>query len=221
MTSLLDYIGEFIKAHNSYFDSFKVNGVQLPDGQVIEFTDGKEKQFIGISDNLGTSGYIRFDPQITYSSERRITSSASIGGFIKQCRLVAFSWKPEITSQQLMTKLVMDLKKIPFSTSRQKPIITIRRSNHNYLDVVKEELKRETVGGYGFTCISIDFELKYFEGECEMCDPFNPDDGYVLIVDQDGNVIARKSLGEIYEVISFSGIRDNGPPYTNSIIDNS
>lgn len=44
-----------------------------------------------------------------------------------------------------------------------------------------------------------------------ICEP-------VEILDQDDNVIAEIGHGGTYNVIVFSGIKDSGPPYTNSII---
>jgi len=41
----------------------------------------------------------------------------------------------------------------------------------------------------------------------------------VLIKDQDGNTIATKTSGQTYTVTVLSEIQDDGPPYTNSIID--
>lgn len=220
---ILDYIGDYIKAHNSYFRSFKVNGVQLPGGQVVEFTDGQEQRFIGVSDAFGTAGYIRCNNQINHSAnERRISSGPSeTGAFVKSCRLVAFCFDGSLTSETLMTKLTSDLKKVPFSTQKRRPQIIIKKSNHNYTDNVTEEHKKEAkeIGGFKHVCISIDFDLKYFSGECELCDPYNPDNNYVLIVTPNGTVIARKKPGETQVVLQFSGIVDNGPPYTNSIVD--
>lgn len=172
MVSILDYIGKTINNANPGFQSYRSNGIQLPDGTVIEFTDQKEKEFIGIGDNFGEAFYIRFDPQINFNtSERRITSSSSTISAVKQCRLVAYSWKPDTNSETLTHKLINDLKLIRFSqfSFTQRPVITIKRSNHNYLDNVKEEFKKapEEVGGFEFVCVSIDFDLKYFPSECE------------------------------------------------------
>jgi hypothetical protein len=212
-STLLDYIGEFIKNNNAFLDSFRVNGVQLPNGEVVEFTDGTEKRFIGISDNFGTAGYIRYNPQINYQQNSRRISSARSGAYIKNCRLVAFSWNPEIGSETLMGKMVNDLKSIPFTTAKRKPTVTIRRSNHNYIDIFTEESLKEMKdsGGSQFTCISIDFDLTYYEGECEICEPNDPDLKYVLIIDQDGNVIARKVPPQNYNVTVFDTINGGSP----------
>ena len=74
-SEVLDYIGEYIKDNNPYLNSFTVNGIQLPSGEVIKFTDNTEKSYIGVADNVGTHGYIRYNPQITHNqNERRLSS---------------------------------------------------------------------------------------------------------------------------------------------------
>lgn len=170
-SAILDNIGTYIKANNLYFNSFLVNGVQLPDGEVIQFTDGQEKKFIGISDSSATAGYIRYNPKISHQpNDRRISSGRSTNGFIKQCRLVAYSFNSSLTSENLMTKLITDLSRLVFTSLDRAPTITIKASNHNYTDVLQEEFKRD-VAGYTFVCISIDFDLKYWSTECEIsCD---------------------------------------------------
>jgi len=44
--------------------------------------------------------------------------------------------------------------------------------------------------------------------------------GDVEIYDQDENLIETVTAPGTYTVIVFSGIKDTGPPYTNSIVDN-
>ena len=41
----------------------------------------------------------------------------------------------------------------------------------------------------------------------------------VKILDQDDNVIATVTSGGTYHVLRFDGIKDSGPPYSNSIVD--
>lgn len=172
-SDILDRIGTYIKDNNTYFNSFTVNGTQLPDGRVIQFTDGKEKRFIGISDNFGTAGYIRSNPRITVpTSARRISSGVNHSGYLKQCRLVAYSWNDELTSEALMTKLVTDIRNINFTGNTRVPVITIKNTNHNYLDIIKDEFLKEPkeVGGFGFVCVAIDFDLQYWSEECSICE---------------------------------------------------
>lgn len=174
MISLLEYIGNTINERNPHFNKFDVNGVQLPTGEIIKFTDNKEKQFIGVSDNFGEAFYIRFTPQINFqTSERRIASTQTTLSAIKQCRLIAYSWKSDTNSETLMTKILTDLKGISFINyvSTQQPQIIIKRSNHNYIENITEEFKKEAKdsGGFGFVCISIDFDLKYYPSECGDC----------------------------------------------------
>lgn len=169
---ILDAIGTYIKEQNPYLNSFNVNAVQLPDGTVIEFTDGQEKKFIGIGDNLGTAGYIRFNPKIVnQSTERRLTSSSKNTSYIKQCRLVAFSNNKDLGSEALLTKLLSDINRVRFTGIGRAPVISIKNSNHSYADIIQEEYKKqlEEIGGYEFICVSIDFDLKYWNDSCSLC----------------------------------------------------
>lgn len=169
---IIKYIGQTIKNNNSYFDNFFVNGVQLPGGEVIEFTEQKEKEFIGIGDNFGTAFYIRFNPAISYNTERKISSRKSSDSANKQCWLVAYSWDQSIKAEWLMNKLETDVRRITFSNYNysRKPVITIKKSNHNYLDIVKEELKKDLKDvPQEFICVSIHFDLRYWPAECSEC----------------------------------------------------
>lgn len=224
---ILQYIGDAINTLNpGVFNTYAVDGIRLKDGTVIKISDSHEKQYIGISDNVGTSFYIRSEPSIQYSqnSGRRISSIKPVSNTTKTCRLVAFTFDDSIESEKLMNKLTTDLKNLRFSTltGGSKPLITVRRSNSNYADNYLEECRKEFNSGQEFICVSIDFDLRYFTEDCDICEGDDPDSLYVLIVDADDNtvIIARKSMGETYPVLRFSGI-DGGRPgtvYTNSII---
>jgi hypothetical protein len=219
-SSILDYIGTYIKLRNENFSSFRVNGVQLPGGEVVEFTDGVEQKFIGIGDNFGTSGYIRYNPRIEHQTGERRVSSVRSGTYLKKCRLVAYSFTEGTVSETFMTKLVTDLKAVPFIGYRQRPTIIIRASNHSYTDILKEELKKEPSQFGRVTCVAIDFDLRYYADSCESCEVFDQDDLYVKITNSEtSEIIARKTPPQSYPVLVFSGIVDNGPPYTNSIVD--
>lgn len=217
MTSIVDYIAEYLKLRNPVFDFFGVNGIQLPAGEIIEFRDGLEKKFIGIGDNFGTAAYIRFNPQITHNQTDRRLSSSRSGSYLKTCRLVAYTFKNEFTSEEMMQKLVTDLKAVPFIGYQRRPQIIIRKSSHSYYDICKEELKKNPVTE--FVCISVDFDLRYFEDTCSDCD-FNPDDQYVKIINQDGTIIKRLLPPAEYHVLEFSGINGglSDTNYTDSIL---
>lgn len=217
MTFIIDYIADYLKLKNEIFDFIGVNGVQLPSGQVIQFSDGVEKRFIGIGDSFGTAAYIRFNPSINHNQPDRRLSSSKSGSYLKTCRLVAYTFKGEFEAENFMTKMVTDLKSLPFLGFKKRPQIIIRRSNHSYFDIAKEELIREP--NTEFRCISVDFDLRYFADSCDECD-FNADDQYVKIINQAGEIIKRLLPPAEYSVLEFSGIVDNGPPYTNTIVDN-
>jgi hypothetical protein len=211
-SQILDYIVDYIKDRNQVFNSFGVNGIQLPGGEVIEFTDGVEKKFIGIGDNFGTAGYIRFNTQINHNQPDRRLSSSRSGSYLKSCRLVAFTFKREFASEDMMTKLITDLKSVPFTGMKSRPQIIIRKSNHNYLDIVKDELKKDFTGAE-FACVAIDFDLRYYADSCDECSVFNPDDKYVKIAERGipDHVIARKLPPQTYYVDIFDTINGGMP----------
>lgn len=174
---ILNYIGGVVKKANVFFDTFAVNGIQLPGGQVVKFDDNQEKQYIGLDDTVGTSFYIRSNPLITYSNtDRKLSSMRSVNNAIKTCRLIAFSFDPNsnISSELLTNKLIHDLTSITFKgLAMNRPQITIKKSNNNYLDNLKDELKKDTKDFQGIgnicICVSVEFELKYYDPECNDC----------------------------------------------------
>lgn len=173
---VLKYIGENIKEQNKFFDTFGVNGIQLPGGEVIKFTENKEKQFIGISDLEGTAFYIRFKPAINYTSnERKLTSCETTQAALLNCRLVAFSFNQNqpLDPEKVLNKLLYDLKRMHFGDFQSKPQIQIKKSNLSYLENFTEETK-QALATREFMCISIDFDLKYFVNlsNCECEDVF-------------------------------------------------
>lgn len=173
--NILKYIGGVLKHNNVYFDTYGVNGLQLKTGEVISFDDNGEKKYIGVSDNVGTSFYIRSEPKITYeTTDRKMSSLRKINNAIKTCRLVAFSFKADekINSEILVNKLVNDLTLIKFTgLDINKPEITIKGSNASCIDNFVNELKKEDATDIpNFICISIDFELRYYDPSCNDCD---------------------------------------------------
>jgi hypothetical protein len=169
-------IGEQIKEANKFFDTFGVNAIQLPSGQVIKFTVEKEKQYIGIADCTGNTFYIRFAPQINYgTNDRKLRSCENNQSAVVNCKLVAFSFeeRKKLDTEKVHDKLLHDLKKINWMDFKNTPQITIRKSNFNYLDNFSAETK-QTVAAQEFMCISIDFDLKYLVNlaSCDCTDNF-------------------------------------------------
>lgn len=175
--SILKHIGQVIKENNVFFDSYAVNSVQLKDGQVISFDDNNEKKYEGISDNLGSAFYIRSNPVINYVDKNRRTSSLRpSNNAIKTCRLVAYSFNHnlDISSETLTNKLVNDLNRIMFKgITISKPVIVVKKSNNNYIDNFFDETKKNLDYGSSFICISVDFELSYYEPICDLCEDDN------------------------------------------------
>lgn len=220
---LLQTIGDTINSLNpGLFDNYSVNGIQLASGEVVSFNDQKEKKYIGISDINGTAFYIRVEPSVTASPTRKISSLARPNVDVINCRLVAYSFNKSLVSETLCNKLKTDLGRIMFqSVAANKPVITVRRSNTNYIDNFLTEVRKETFDpGDSFICVSIDFELRYVPDECDTCVPVNSDYAYVIILDQDDNEVTRKLPGTTYPVLVFSGISGGNAStvYTNSIV---
>lgn len=71
--------------------------------------------------------------------------------------------------------------------------------------------------------IEITIQQFFANDRCQIpstLEPATADDGTVIIYDQDGSIITRLNEGNSYMVLRFSGIIDNGPPYTNTLVDN-
>lgn len=168
--ALLRILGDWVKAENPYFDTHAVNAIKLPNGTVINFTNNQEKQFLGISDCEGSSFYLRFDPVIEYEENPRKMSSCDpsfIG--VAKCKLVAWSFdgRQPLDSDKVIKKLVNDLQTYPFGRTK----VLIKKSNHSFRDVFKEETLKEPPTE--FMCVSVDFNLRYYtENVCEDCDVF-------------------------------------------------
>jgi hypothetical protein len=225
--TLLLYIGDVINQLNpGTFDTYQVNGVRLPDGRIVKLTDSLEKEYVGIRDNAGTSFYIRVNPSVNHAAAgRRIGSMTPPAQSVKSCRLVAFSFKEGIDSENLSAKLKTDLARIKFESlsTTARPTITVGKSNSHYIENFLEETQKKAFDmGSSFVCVSVDFDLRYSGDECTECEDFNPDDLYAIIVDADDEmrVIQRLKLGGRYPAFQFSGI-DGGAPgtiYTNSLV---
>lgn len=211
MTSIVEYIKDYLVLKNPVLDKFFINGIQKPSGEIIEFSDNNEKRFIGIGDDFGTAAYIRFDPKINHNTPDRRLSSSRSGTYNKRCRLVAYTFKSEFDSEDFCQKIVTDLKQTPFLGFKQRPQITIRQSNHAYQDIIVDELRKQPEQiGAGFRCIAIDFDLRYYADTCSDCE-FNPDDQYVKIVNQDREIIKRLLPPSEYAVSQFDTINGGAP----------
>lgn len=225
---ILQAIGDAINDLNpAVFDTYHVNGIQLTDGRVIRLDDTKEKQYIGISDHVGTSFYIRSNPDVTVlGGGRKLSSFSRPAQENKVCRLVAFTFKPqddENYSEALCNKLKTDLSKIQFqSIAGNRPVITVKKSNSHYIDNFITECQKQFRSGEAFICVSVDFEVKYTAAECDTCEPVDPDSIYVLIInDGTEEIIARKLPPSEYRVLVVSEIDGGGPDseYNDQIID--
>lgn len=172
ITALLNELGDYVKAQIPYFDNFGVNGIKLPSGQVIQFSDNQEKKYIGINDCEGNYFYIRFDPNITFREpNRRITSCQKAFEATAKCRLVALSFKNDVSSDKLSDQIIRALKSFNSINVIAKPSILLKKQNFNYIDVLTEEATGALQSGLEFTGIYIDFEFnwKQDDNNCEPC----------------------------------------------------
>lgn len=171
--NLIKEIGDYLKVNIAFFDNYSVNGIQLKDGRVIQFTDNTEKKYIGISDCEGNYFYIRFDPNIAFQEPgRKLTSCAPSFIAIAKCRLVALSFTGEVSSDKLCDSLIRNLRNFKSINLIAKPKINLKKQNFNYIDVLTEEAQQAITSGTEFSGMYIDFELSWFQDDnnCEPCE---------------------------------------------------
>lgn len=172
--TLIQEIGDYLKANIPFFDNYEVNGIRLNNsGQVIKFTDNNEKKYIGLTDCEGDYFYIRFNPNITFKEpNRRITSCQGAFLATAQCRIVALSFKNEVSADKLCDQIIRNLKNFQSTNVIARPQIILKKQNFHYVDVLTEEASGAIETGLEFTGIYIDFDLTWQQDDnnCEPCD---------------------------------------------------
>jgi hypothetical protein len=170
---LIKEIGDYIKAENPFFDNYAINGVKTSDGRVIQFTDNRDKKYIGITDCEGNYFYIRFDPNITFSEPaRRLTSCQKTFNATAKCRIVALSFSNVVSSDKLTDRLIRGLKEFKSTNVMARPQIVLTKQNFHYIDVFKEEVRERISEGMEFTGVYIDFDLIWGQDDaiCLPCE---------------------------------------------------
>lgn len=172
--TLIQELGDYLKANIPFFDNYGVNGIKLNNtGQVIQFTDNTEKKYIGITDCEGNYFYIRFNPKIAFKEpDRRLTSCQKNYLATAQCRIVALSFTNEVSSDKLSDQIIRTIRAFSSTNKLARPSILLKQQNFNYIDVLTEEATGAISSGMEFTGIYIDFDLTWQQDEncVEPCD---------------------------------------------------
>lgn len=197
VTKIFEHIGAKIKIANPWINSFAVNCVQLPKGQVVNFV-GEEKTEVGFDDSKGHSFYIRTNPKFAYSPQRQLSSSMKEYRVRVPFTFVFFSVEPsieeglELDPFKLENNFATNFRQISFSDyfgSERQIEILIKESNPDFHSLFLEETKIEFNSGSKLVAISIKGELSFLssndncESECysststdilqsfDFCDP--------------------------------------------------
>lgn len=204
---LTKLIGDYIAVENGVFDNYGVNAIKTGDGRVINFTNIKEKQYLGIDDTKGNYFYILINPTITIGEpERQISSCYKAHEATAKCRLVAMSFDGTLTGDWLSNRIIRNLQDVVF-TGVTRAKVNIKATNFNYVDVLKEEVRESIDSGTEFVGMYVDFDLVY-QQNTNSCDACRNElaTGYVTIVDQDNNVIKLVPCGGTYTVEALQQI---------------
>lgn len=157
-------IGAQIKANNAYFNSYAVNAIQMPNGQIVVNPYGDEPEVSGLDDCQGIAFYIRIEPKATVRrNPKRLTSCDAEFRATQRCHLVAFAFEhdKEIDSDKWADTLAYSLTKINRTLLPAKPLINITEKNANHIDAFTEETKKKFNVTKKFNAVKITFELEY------------------------------------------------------------
>lgn len=124
-----------------------------------------------------------------------------------------------------------DSDKTEVLSDTQRVIIDVITQLYQYLQINNVELSKEvTLSDFSerwndsVSGFQAEITINQFNNEnlCEIPSTFDPQTapGEFIVYDQSGNILYRFYTGQSMTVLVFSGIVDNGPPYTNSIVDN-
>lgn len=178
---IVEEIGKQVKAKNTYFDSYAVNAIQMPNGEVLVNLYGEEPESKTISDCQGIAFYIRIEPKARVSrSSRQFTSESPHRFTARQtCHLVAFAFEhpKEIDSQKWVDALAATLLAVDISSMQSKPSIEITDQNASHVENFLEETKKQFNVQKKFNCVKVSFDLLYDirPEDCNFCDIFRED----------------------------------------------
>lgn len=170
-------IGEQLKAKNTYFNSFAVNTIQMPNGQIVEDPYGEEPQVSGIDDCQGIAFYIRIEPKATVSKASKPFTSETRSAVAKQrCHLVAFAFEheKEIDSNKWVDRLARCLLDLDKTETLDNVVVELAEKNASHFDAFTEETKKKFNVVKKFNCVKISFDVFYNIEltDCEYCDIF-------------------------------------------------
>lgn len=170
-------IGKQVKEKHKYFNTYAVNAIQMPNGQVAGNFYGQEPTPESINDCAGISFYIRIEPKATISRPSVQYTSETRNFIAKQrCYLVAFAFEQtkEIDSQKWADRLSRSLIDLNISKLDGEPRIELVEQNANHMDNFFEETKKQFNVTKQFNCIKVTFDLFYniTLTDCEYCDIF-------------------------------------------------
>lgn len=197
VTKVFEHIGVKFKIANPWINTYAVNCVQLPKGQVVNFV-GEEKTDFGIDDSKGFAFYIRTNPKFRYDPQRQLSSAMKEYLVTVPFKFVFFAVEPELLDGgeldpfKLENNFATNFRQISFSdyfgAERQIQVI-VKTSNLDFASVFLEETKLDFSSGAKVVSIAIEGELKFLstnencESECysststdilqsfDFCDP--------------------------------------------------
>lgn len=175
--NIFKYIGDRVKEQNLFLNSYALNAIKLPNGDLIGITKQKTEDAIGIDDSLGNSFYIKISDNFTFSEGIKLSSC--LKEYIVQVpfKFVFFSPAEQnsLNAMELAFKFANDLRGIKYYNyvgEERKINLTLTRNNINSISNFEEEtgFKYESINE--MKIISIEGNLKFLlSSDCEnICD---------------------------------------------------
>lgn len=172
---IVNEIGKQLKEANTYFNSYGVNVIQMPNGQIVRNFYGDEPETSGLTDCQGIAFYIRIEPKATLAKAPKRFDSCEQNYLAKQrCHLVAFAFESqkEIDSQKWVEQLTASLLSSDLNKLSNKPAIEIAERNADHIENFFEETKKQFNVEKRFNCVKISFDIIYTVElkDCNICD---------------------------------------------------
>lgn len=173
VTELIKFVAAQIAGKTSSFaDKYFAPCIKTDSG-VLSFS-GKDRTYMGVTDQVGRAFYIRFNGKATSSVARRLTSAGRDIEVVWPMRLVYFNINGNLPVDPglIDAKLRAELQRLDFSTyAGEERIIRTQWnfSNVDFYSSLKEELGNQTVFPADGTAIAIDFTLRFLSS-LEPCE---------------------------------------------------
>jgi hypothetical protein len=175
--NIFKHIGDKIKAQNPFVDSYALNAIKLPNGDLIGITKIKTEEAIGIDDSLGNSFYIKIADSFTFSEGLKLSSCLKEYSVLVPFTFVFFSpaENNNMNAVELAFKFANDLRKITYEDyvgEERKINILLSKNNINSIDVFEKETGFKYESMNEMKIISIDANLKFLlSSDCDnICD---------------------------------------------------